>query len=218
MLVHSTESDSEPEVPQTVSSKQKEERQRKSVQRRAEKHRRSQLLQLYVFASRCVAYPILADYPSEVVHRKMKVTEAQLRKVRKNFETFIDGQMNIEVDEAFRDAVEAYYQVFLDSDQLAELVDRGAVTLKDFREIFRKNIERRAARLPDIDGIGNQAIISCWMHNFDEIVKGCKKEMDFIIITSEAIPTADELYKMLQRILDVKKYEHQCLYNSLQVG
>lgn len=46
-------------------------------------------------------------------------------------------------DEAFQNAVQNYYDVFLKSERVAKMVQLGAWTQYDFREVFRSNIEKR---------------------------------------------------------------------------
>ena len=187
-----------------------------------EEQQRRTRLQLYVFTSRCIAHPVFTRYPTDVTHRQTKATEAQLATIKKSFETYLSGKSDIVADEAFTGAVEAYYQVFLGSEQLKALVDRGAVTLKDFREVFKKNIERRVGQLPDIEGVRKESIISSWLHKFDKLVTGGQvnehgRIVGFITDATEVLPTKEQLYELLQSILEVKKYEHQILYNALQV-
>lgn len=46
-------------------------------------------------------------------------------------------------DEAFQNAVNSYYEVFLRSDRVSKMVQSGACSQHDFREVFRNNIEKR---------------------------------------------------------------------------
>lgn len=46
-------------------------------------------------------------------------------------------------DEAFQNAVQSYYEVFLKSDRVLKIVQSGACSQHDFREVFRNNIEKR---------------------------------------------------------------------------
>lgn len=46
-------------------------------------------------------------------------------------------------DEAFQNAVQSYYDVFLKSERVVKMVQSGACSQYDFREVFRNNIEKR---------------------------------------------------------------------------
>lgn len=46
-------------------------------------------------------------------------------------------------DEAFQNAIQNYFDVFLKSDRVERMVQLGAWTHSDFREVFRSNIEKR---------------------------------------------------------------------------
>lgn len=46
-------------------------------------------------------------------------------------------------DEAFQNAVQSYFDVFLKSDRVVKMVQSGACSQYDFREVFRNNIEKR---------------------------------------------------------------------------
>jgi len=46
-------------------------------------------------------------------------------------------------DEAFQNAVQSYYEVFLKSERVLKMVLAGACSQHDFREVFKNNIEKR---------------------------------------------------------------------------
>lgn len=46
-------------------------------------------------------------------------------------------------DEAFQNAVQSYFEVFLKSERVMKVVQSGACSQHDFREVFRNNIEKR---------------------------------------------------------------------------
>jgi len=61
------------------------------------------------------------------------------------------------------------------------------------------------------------------MAKFDQIFRGDEDprkwpQRQTATATSEVILSKEQLYDMFQSILGVKKYEHQILYNALQVG
>lgn len=51
-------------------------------------------------------------------------------------------------DEAFQNAVQSYYDVFLKSERVVKMVQSGACSQYDFREVFRNNIEKRVRYEP----------------------------------------------------------------------
>uniref|UniRef100_A0A183T2Q6 Calcium-dependent secretion activator 1 n=1 Tax=Schistocephalus solidus TaxID=70667 RepID=A0A183T2Q6_SCHSO len=111
--------------------------------------------------------------------------------------------------------------IFLCSDRLSTMVKGGGCSMHDFREVFRRNIECRIQCLPDIEGLDKANIISAWMVKFDQICRGgvgpstAIQQLQFP--QPEVILTKEHLYDMFQNVLNVKKYEHQILYNAMQL-
>lgn len=58
-------------------------------------------------------------------------------------QSFLKGETQIMADEAFQNAVQSYYDVFLKSERVIKMVQSGACSQYDFREVFRNNIEKR---------------------------------------------------------------------------
>ncbi|CAG2060554.1 unnamed protein product, partial [Timema podura] len=69
------------------------------------------------------------------------------RPIRTSFKvdavSFLKGDTQIMADEAFQNAVQSYYEVFLRSERVMKIVQSGACSQHDFREVFRNNIEKR---------------------------------------------------------------------------
>jgi len=88
-------------------------------------------------------------------------------------------------------------------------------------QVFKNNIEKRIRSLPEIDGLSKETVLSSWMAKFDQIFRGDddprKRPQRQSAATSEMILTKEQLYDMFQNILSIKKYEHQILYNAMQV-
>lgn len=103
------------------------------------------------------------------------------------------------------------------------MVQSGGCSAYDFREVFKKNIERRVRSLPEIDGLSKETVLSSWIAKYDAIYRGDEEvrrqppRMHFSAV-SELILSKDQLYEMFQQILDIKKFEHQLLYNACQVS
>ncbi|XP_039513893.1 calcium-dependent secretion activator 2 isoform X18 [Pimephales promelas] len=178
-------------------------------------------LQIYVFVLRCIAYPFNAKQPTDMARRQQKLNKQQLQVVKERFQAFLKGETQIVADEAFCNAVRSYYEGFLKSERVARMVQGGGCSASDFREVFKKNIERRVRSLPEIDGLSKETVLSSWITKYDAIYKGEEDRrpqgrMPFSAV-SELILSKEQLYEMFQQILGVKKFEHQLLYNALQL-
>ncbi|XP_063302896.1 calcium-dependent secretion activator 2 isoform X3 [Pelobates fuscus] len=202
----------------SVSSEGREEYERLQ---REEKDRRNRL-QLYVYIMRCIAYPFNAKQPTDMTRRQQKLNKQQLQNVRERFQAFLNGETQIVADEAFCNAVRSYFEVFLKSDRVARMVTSGGCSSNDFREVFKKNIEKRVRSLPEIDGLSKETVLSSWIAKYDAIFRGeedIRKQPNRMALNavSELILSKEQLYEMFQQILGIKKLEHQLLYNACQL-
>lgn len=179
---------------------------------------------MYVFVSRCIAYPFNAKQPNDVTKRHTKINKAQLDQITQRFNSFLKGETQIIADEAFQNAVQSYMEVFLKSDRVIKMVTSGCATQFDFKEVFRTNIEKRVRSLPEIEGISKETVLTSWLAKFDILLKGSGDEENKRPtrlqpnLNSELILNKEQLYDMFQQILGVKKFEHQILYNALMVS
>ncbi|XP_041417746.1 calcium-dependent secretion activator 1-like isoform X17 [Xenopus laevis] len=204
--------------PSVVSEKEKEELEK--LQKEEEERKRK--LQLYVFVMRCIAYPFNAKQPTDMARRQQKISKQQLQMVKDRFQAFFNGETQIVADEAFMNAVQSYYEVFLKSDRVARMVQSGGCSANDSREVFKKHIEKRVRSLPEIDGLSKETVLSSWMAKFDAIYRGeedPRKQQARMTASaaSELILSKEQLYEMFQQILGIKKFEHQLLYNACQL-
>lgn len=207
--------------PSLVSEKDKEKDDVDKAEK--EEEERKKRLQLYVFVLRCIEYPFNAKQPTDMVRRNLKVTKQQLETIQGRFQAFFKGETSIAADEAFNNAVQNYYEVFLKSDRVARMVQSGACSQQDFREVFKINIEKRVRSLPEINGLSKETVLTAWLNKFDAIMRGdedTRKPQSRLQqnVASELILSKEQLYDMFQNILGVKKFEHQLLYNALQVS
>lgn len=200
---------------------------------REEVERKSRL-QLYVLVLRCIAYPFNATQTAEPIKtRNVKVTLSQLEQIVNRFASFLNGELTISADESFVSAIHNYYEAFLKSNRLHMIVASGACSAEDFREVFRKNIEKRVKSLPEVEDTTKESIISQWLTKFDVIFRaydegeskkltGSKmqqyQQQQQNLQISDTILTKEQLYDTFQNILKIKKFEHQLLYNALQVS
>ncbi|XP_072928399.1 calcium-dependent secretion activator 1 isoform X1 [Hemitrygon akajei] len=204
--------------PSVVSEKEKEELEK--LQK--EEEERKKKLQLYVFVMRCIAYPFNAKQPTDMARRQQKINKQQLQTVKDRFQAFLNGETQIVADEAFINAVQSYYEVFLKSDRVSRMVQSGGCSANDSREVFKKHIEKRVRSLPEIDGLSKETVLSSWMAKFDAIYRGeedPRKQQARMTASaaSELILSKEQLYEMFQQILGIKKFEHQLLYNACQL-
>lgn len=154
--------------PSLISEKEREEAER--LEKEEEDHKKR--LQLYVFVMRCIAYPFNAKQPTDMARRQTKVVKQQLQTIKERFQAFINGETQIVADEAFCNAVQSYYEVFLKSDRVLKMVLSGGCSSTDFREVFKSNVEKRVRSLPEIDGLSKETVLSSWMAKFDAIYRG----------------------------------------------
>ncbi|XP_039338331.1 calcium-dependent secretion activator 1 isoform X1 [Mauremys reevesii] len=204
--------------PSVVSETEKDELER--LQKEEEERKRR--LQLYVFVMRCIAYPFNAKQPTDMARRQQKISKQQLQIVKDRFQAFLNGETQIVADEAFINAVQSYFEVFLKSDRVARMVQSGGCSANDSREVFKKHIEKRVRSLPEIDGLSKETVLSSWMAKFDAIYRGeedPRKQQARMTASaaSELILSKEQLYEMFQNILGIKKFEHQLLYNACQL-
>lgn len=198
------------------------DREREDLERlNLEEEDRRRRLQIYVFVLRCVAFPFNAKQPHDMQRRQTKISKQELAKIKDRFAGFLNGETAIMADEAFKNAVQSYYEVFLKSERVTNMVRSGACSANDFREVFKNNIEKRVRSLPEIDGLSKETVLSSWMQKYDTIYRGdendLKQRQRNSTSANELILSKDQLYEMFQNILNIKKYEHLILYNALQV-
>ncbi|XP_037836851.1 calcium-dependent secretion activator 2 [Kryptolebias marmoratus] len=200
-----------------------EEEERKERERfQKEEEERKMNLQIYVFVLRCIAYPFNAKQPTDMARRQQKVNKQQLQTVKERFLAFLNGETQIVADEAFCNAVRSYYEGFLKSERASRMVQSGGCSANDFREVFKKNIERRVRSLPEIDGLSKETVLSSWITKYDAIYRGeedirRQPQRSHLSAVSELILSKEQLYEMFQQILGIRKFEHQLLYNGCQL-
>ncbi|XP_070814913.1 calcium-dependent secretion activator 1 isoform X17 [Chaetodon auriga] len=215
----SSRSSARPTSPSpSAASEEKEDLEK--LQRDEEERKKK--LQLYVFVMRCVAYPFNAKQPTDMARRQQKITKQQLQQTKDRFQAFLNGDTQIVADEAFINAVQSYNEVFLKSDRVAKMVQSGGFSASDFREVFKRHIEKRVRSLPEIDGLSKETVLSSWMAKFDTIYRGDEdprkaQQRMTASAASELILSKDQLYEMFQNILGIKKFEHQLLYQACQL-
>ena len=77
--------------------------------------------------------------------------------------------------------------------------------------------------LPEVDGLSKETVNNSWLIKFDTIVRGDDdqrkgfRQAQNAATAFELVQNKDQLYEIFQSILGVKKFEHQLLFNALQV-
>uniref|UniRef100_A0A673I299 Calcium-dependent secretion activator 1-like n=1 Tax=Sinocyclocheilus rhinocerous TaxID=307959 RepID=A0A673I299_9TELE len=213
-------SSARPSSPSPSAASEQEKEDVEKLQK--EEEERKKKLQLYVFVMRCIAYPFNAKQPTDMARRQLKITKQQLQTTKDRFESFLKGDTQIVADEAFINAVQSYFEVFLKSDRVAKMVQTGGLSALDCREVFKRHIEKRVRSLPEIDGLSKETVLSSWMAKFDTIYRGDEdprkaQQRMTASAASELILSKDQLYEMFQQILGIKKFEHQLLYQACQL-
>uniref|UniRef100_A0A8C0XVC7 Calcium-dependent secretion activator 2 n=1 Tax=Castor canadensis TaxID=51338 RepID=A0A8C0XVC7_CASCN len=162
-------------------------------------------LQLYVFVVRCIAYPFNAKQPTDMARRQQKLNKQQLQLLKERFQAFLNGETQIVADEAFCNAVRSYYEVFLKSDRVARMVQSGGCSANDFREVFKKNIEKRVRSLPEIDGLSKETVLSSWIAKYDAIYRG-EEDLCYILERKKGKVTAI-IKEVAGQLKSIKKYK-----------
>ncbi|CDR32674.1 Calcium-dependent secretion activator [Caenorhabditis elegans] len=203
----------------------KEEQERMKAEREEEDHKKN--LQMYMFLARCIAYPFNGQQTGDMARRQMKVNKQELARIRERFTLFLKGETNIAADEAFTKAIQSYFEVFLKSERVQKVVHAGGFSQHDFREVFRLNIEKRVRSLPDIEGLSKDTVLNSWLAKFDAIIKGDETDQNRNArgrsrnpqnaMSADAVLGKEQLYDVFQQILGVKKFEHQIIFNALQL-
>uniref|UniRef100_A0A673XPF5 Calcium dependent secretion activator 2 n=1 Tax=Salmo trutta TaxID=8032 RepID=A0A673XPF5_SALTR len=214
----------QPPADQAQAENSPVEDQEKNEQERLQKEEaeRKSKLQMYVFVLRCIAYPFNAKQPTDMARRQQKLNKQQLQAVKDHFQAFLNGDTQMVADEAFCNAVRSYYEGFLKSERVSRMVQSGGCSACDFRDVFKKNIERRVRSLPKIDGLSKETVLSSWIAKYDTIYRGDEDlrhqpQRMHLSAVSEMILSKEQLYEMFQQILGIKKFEHQLLYNACQL-
>lgn len=55
------------------------------------------------------------------------------------------------------------------------MVQSEGCSANDFREVFKKNIEKRVLSLPEIDGLSKETVLSSWIAKYDVPFTGVKR-------------------------------------------
>ncbi|CAJ0587828.1 unnamed protein product, partial [Mesorhabditis spiculigera] len=214
------------EIPVNPGEEHLSREEQERIRAENEEEERKRKLQLYVLVSRCVAYHFNAKQPTDMARRQMKVNKQELARIKERFNQFLKGETQIVADEAFTKAIQSYFEVFLKSERVSKVVMAGGFSQHDFREVFRCNVEKRIRSLPDIDGLSKDTVLNSWMAKFDTIIRGDEDAANRPArgrlrganqANADMIQGKEQLFDMFQQVLTVKKFEHQIIFNALQL-
>jgi len=182
--------------------------------KKKEEEQRKANLQLYVFVLRSISYPFNAQQSGEMTKRNQKVTQDGLEELRTKLDSFLKGETSIPSDEAFQSSVKKL-EMFLKSERTTGLVAVGGLSQHDCKEYFRNKIKK-------LDGLDKEAVMTSWMAKYDLITKeeGEKRRPGqrlTVKMLGNEVLSKEQLFDLFQQILDVKKFEHQLLYNAMQL-
>lgn len=178
-------------------------------------------LQLYAFVARCIAYPFGARYKHDTTHRPPKLSLFQLEMARGRFQSFLDGQLKIPTDDAFNSAVGSFYKTVLMSREVTKVVEGAGWSVGDFTEVFKKCIQEHIGALPDFKNISKQTLLDAWMERVELIFRGETEKRMLPIYSSPTLEDTklgrEQLFEMFQKVLKVRRRQHQILFNLMQV-
>jgi len=211
--------DKDKDAPAVSEDKTLTEAELKEKHEREEEERKRRI-QLYVFVLRTIAYPFNAKQLSDN-KRHLRVTPDGLDKMKGKIESFLRGETQIPKDEAFKDCIEVYLNVFLRSERIAQVTKGGALSQHDCREVFRHQTEKKIRGLPEIDGLSKDTVVTSWMAKYDALMKDEDTrrpgQRPTTAMLGNEVMNKEQLYDLFQQILGVKKFEHQLLYNAMQL-
>jgi hypothetical protein len=92
--------------------------------------------------------PLLSIATIIIIYRKpFRITKQQLQITKDRFQAFLNGDTQIAADEAFINSIKLYAETFLKSERCAKMVQSGGCSNNDFKEIFRKLVEKRVSSI-----------------------------------------------------------------------
>lgn len=111
-----SESGGSEKLPPPEPKLSKAEQEALQAVREEEEHKTK--IQLYVFVAKCIAYHFNAKQPTDMARRQTKITKQEMGKIKERFQGFLKGETDIAADEAFINAVQSYFEVFLRSERV----------------------------------------------------------------------------------------------------
>lgn len=200
---------------------------------------------LYLMVARCIAYPFNAKYQLETAPPKPKLNEDRLQSVIDILETCRNQDWDVLTklavsinnaetkclqSERFLNCLDWYMDNVLDRGDVVTMSKNGSFSVKELESIFKvlatKHIMYTSSQL-DVDSTELQTWCSTFRklveHGARTTLRGGSLSSSSRALSSSAGngggtgPNKEKLYKLFQKILEIKSLEHQILYRVCQV-
>ncbi|CAI8056575.1 Calcium-dependent secretion activator 1 [Geodia barretti] len=202
---------------------------------------------LYLMVARCIAYPFNAKYQLETAPPKPKLNEARFTGIvdiletcrNQDWEIIAKSAISISAAEnkclrgdKFLNCLDWYLDNVLARSDVVSMSHSGSFSVKELESIFKvlatKHIMYTSNAL-DVDSTE----LHTWCSTFRKLVEhGARTTLRGVRVPSPggasgAVggaggggtgPNRENLYKLFQKILNVKRIEHQVLYRVCQLG
>jgi hypothetical protein len=202
---------------------------------------------LYLMVARCIAYPFNAKYQLETAPPKPKLNEARFTGIvdiletcrNQDWETIAKSAISISAaenkclrGEKFLNCLDWYLDNVLARSDVVSMSHSGSFSVKELESIFKvlatKHIMYTSSAL-DVDSTE----LHTWCSTFRKLVEhGARTTLRGTRVPSPggasgAVggaggggtgPNRENLYKLFQKILNIKRIEHQVLYRVCQLG
>ena len=201
---------------------------------------------LYLLVARCIAYPFNAKYqienspPSSKLNvdrfndivRVLRLTMEDYEKVEQEYEARLTKQEHEVVKkESFLICLRWMLDEVLSRPDVEAICKNGGFSIKELELIFgikAAAILSDECRVEDGGEVTNSDV-SLWCSAFIKIVehssvhfqsegKSFLHRQSTTTSDTSNVPNKDQLYKLFQRILNIRSIEHQVLYRECQVG
>ncbi|MCP9265670.1 hypothetical protein DINM_021018 [Dirofilaria immitis] len=155
-----------------------------------------------------------------MARRQLKVTRQELSRIKDRFRSFLTGETQIAADEVFAKTVESYFEP-------AVFLNMTSERCISFCSGFSMQRRKRLKTLTELDGVSTETMLNNWMIKFDTIMRGdedaiqsrqARNRLRGMNQSNAGLTLLkDQLYDIFQQILSVKKFEHQIIFNALQL-
>lgn len=194
---------------------------------------------LYLMVARCIAYPFNAKYQLETAPPKPKLNEDRFRGVIEMLDTCRNQDWdavtrsavsinNAETkclrSEKFLNCLDWYVDNVLGRDDVVTMSKNGSYSVKELESIFKvlatKHIMYTSREL-DVDNTELQTWCSTFRKLVEHGARGARSGGARVLNPPDGNggtgPNREKLYKLFQKILNIKSIEHQILYRTCQV-
>lgn len=196
---------------------------------------------LYLMVARCIAYPFNAKYQLETAPPKPKLNEERFKAIvelldscrNQDWDKFTPAALSINNSETkclrsekFLNCLDWYMDNVLGRDDVITMSKNGSFSVKELESIFKvlatKHIMYTSKEL-DVDS----SELHIWCSTFRKLVEHGARGIRSGYSGARGLspnensgtgPNREKLYKLFQKILNIKSIEHQILYRACQVS